>query len=104
MKRDRQSINLRHAEMLAAGSTPFILRMPIIPGVNDDEAHFSTVAELVKGAKALRRIDILPYQRAAGAKYAMVGRTYAPEFDEGAALEYHTECFDRLGIPYQVFR
>lgn len=94
----------RHAEMLAAGDTPFILRMPIIPGVNDEPAHFETVANLVKGAKALVRVDILPYQRAAGAKYEMVGRTYAPEFDERAGLRYFTECFDAAGIPYQVFR
>ena len=94
----------RHAQMLAAGETPFILRMPIIPGVNDEQAHFETVASLVKAAKALVRIDILPYQRAAGAKYEMVGRAYAPEFDEGAALHYYTDCFDAAGIPYQVFR
>ena len=94
----------RHAEMLAAGDTPFILRMPIIPGVNDEEAHFRTVAELAKGAKALVRIDILPYQRAAGAKYAMVGRTYSVEFDEAVQPRYHLDVFDRAGIPYRVFR
>ena len=94
----------RHAEMLAAGDTPFILRMPIIPGVNDEREHFETVARLVRGAKTLVRVDILPYQRAAGAKYEMVGKTYAPEFDEAAALHYYTECFDDAGIPYQVFR
>ena len=94
----------RHAQMLAAGDTPFILRMPIIPGVNDEEAHFETVAELVKGAKSLVRVDILPYQRAAGAKYRMVGRTYAPEFDESAAPRFFLEPFERAGIPYQEFR
>ena len=94
----------RHAEMLAAGDTPFILRMPIIPGVNDEEAHFQTVASLVKGAKALVRVDILPYQRAAGAKYEMVGRQYAPDFDESATPRYFLECFDAAGIPYQVFK
>lgn len=94
----------RHAEMLAAGETPFILRMPIIPGVNDERSHFETVSNLVKGAKTLVRVDILPYQRAAGAKYEMVGKTYAPEFDEAAMLHYYTECFDAVGIPYQVFR
>ena len=94
----------RHAEMLAAGETPFILRMPIIPGVNDERAHFETVANLVKGAKALVRIDILPYQRAAGAKYEMVRKAYAPEFDEAALPRYYTDCFDAAGIPYQVFR
>ena len=94
----------RHAQMLAAGDTPFILRMPMIPGVNDERAHFETVAGLVRGARALVRVDILPYQRAAGAKYEMVGKAYAPEFDESVAPRYFLDVFDAAGIPYQVFR
>ena len=99
-----QATILRHAEMLAAGDTPFILRMPVIPGVNDVPEHFETVADLMKDAKALIRIDILPYQRSAGAKYAMVGRVYSPEFEESTAPKYHTACFDAAGVPYQIFR
>ena len=94
----------RHAEMLAAGETPFILRMPIIPGVNDTEEHFQTAAEIVKDAKTLLRIDILPYQRAAGAKYSMVGRDYSPEFDEAVPPHFFLNIFDKAGIPYKVFR
>ena len=95
---------LRHARMLAEGDTPFILRMPIIPGVNDHPEHFQTVADLVRGAKALVRVDVLPYQRAAGAKYEMVGARYAPDFDESAPPRFYTEAFDRAGIAYRVFR
>lgn len=94
----------RHAEMLAQGNTPFILRMPIIPGVNDNEEHFATVANMMANAPMLQRIDILPYQRAAGAKYSMVGKDYAPDFDESAAPKYFLECFDARNIPYQVFK
>ena len=81
----------------------FLLRMPIIPGVNDTPFHFETAAELVKNSKSLVRIDVLPYQRAAGAKYEMVGREYAPDFDESVPPRFHTEIFDRMGIPYRVF-
>ncbi|MBR2572208.1 MAG: glycyl-radical enzyme activating protein [Clostridia bacterium] len=94
----------RHAQFLAAGNTPFILRMPMIPGVNDTREHFETVASLAGGAPSLVRVDILPYQRAAGAKYEMVGKTYAPDFDESQAPKYFLDVFDRAGIPYQVFR
>lgn len=93
-----------HAEMLAAGDKPFCLRMPIIPGVNDNRAHFETVAELVRGSKSLVRIEILPYQSAAGAKYEMVGRNYHVDFDESASPRYFLDVFDERGIPYQVFR
>lgn len=94
----------RHAQMLAEGGTPFILRMPIIPGVNDNQAHFAAAAELVKGAKSLIRVDVLPYQRAAGAKYEMVGMQYKPEFEDARAPRFFTECFDEAGIPYQMFQ
>ena len=95
---------LRHAQMLAGGDTPFILRLPVIPGVNDHPEHFETAVQIVRGAKALVRVELLPYQRAAGAKYEMVGRTYQVDFDEARAPRMYTECFDREGIPYQVFR
>lgn len=94
----------RHAEMLREGDTPFILRMPVIPGVNDNEAHFAAAAELVRGAKSLVRVDVLPYQRAAGAKYEMIGEKYLPGFDETREPEMHTEIFEALGIPFQRFR
>ena len=95
---------LRHARMLAAGDTPFILRMPIIPGVNDNTAHFETAAALVRDAKSLVRIDVLPYQRAAGAKYEMVSLDYKPGFDDSRTPEFFTQIFDREGIPFQLFR
>ena len=94
----------KHVEMLAAGETPFILRMPIIPGVNDVREHFVTAAALVKDAKQLMRIEILPYQRAAGAKYEMVGRIYDPPFEENIKPEFYPEVFDEQGIPYRIFR
>ncbi len=99
-----QSIIREHAKMLAEGETPFIIRMPIIPTVNDNEEHFKTVAEMFKKAEKLVRVDILPYQQAAGAKYEMVGKTYTPDFDEMKKLEYHTEFFEQEGIDYRIFR
>ena len=99
-----QDVILRHARMLAAGDTPFILRMPIIPGVNDNPQHFETAAALVKDARSLVRIEILPYQRAAGAKYEMVAMDYHPGFDESREPQFFTQVFEREGIPFQLFR
>ncbi len=93
----------RHIRMLAQGDTPFILRMPIIPSVNDNRGHFETAAALIEDAHALVRIDILPYQRTAGAKYPMVGLHYSAEFDESEKPTVFLDVFDRTGIPYQLF-
>lgn len=94
----------RHAEMLARGNTPFILRMPIIPGVNDEPSHFEEAARLVAGSASLLRVELLPYQPAAGAKYEMVGMQYAPPCDETRAPQFYTDSFDRLRVPWKRFR
>lgn len=99
-----QTVIRRHVQMLAEGHTPFILRMPIIPGVNDEPAHFETAARLVAGAASLVRVELLPYQPAAGAKYEMVGMTYAPPCDAMQAPRFYPECFDRLHVPWKQFR
>lgn len=93
----------RHAEMLARGSTPFILRMPMIPGVNDDSEHFETAARLVADSASLLRVELLPYQPAAGAKYEMVGMSYRSPCDDLAKPRYFTDAFDDLGIPWKEF-
>lgn len=98
-----QLIIRRHVRMLVEGNTPFILRMPIIPGVNDEEEHFATAAELVAGAPSLQRVEILPYHRAAGAKYAMVGKQYTPEIEEDRPPHYYLHCLEERGIPYKMF-
>ncbi len=90
---------LRHADMLCAGNTPFIIRMPLIPGVNDERAHFEAVAGRVAGAKALQRVELLPYHKTAGAKYGMVGLEYKPEFDVDRPVKIDLEPFRRRGIP-----
>lgn len=93
----------RHLEMLCRGNTPFILRLPIIPNINDNENHFETAAELVGNAEALIRIDVLTYQRAAGAKYEMIGKKYNPRFDESQSPRFYFELFEKNKIPYKLF-
>ena len=93
---------LRHADMLCQGDTPFIIRMPLIPGVNDEPAHFEAVAARVAGAKSLVRIELLPYHKTAGAKYGMVGMTYRPEFDTNRPVQIDTEPFEKRGIPVVI--
>ncbi len=89
---------LRHADMLCAGNTPFIIRIPLIPGVNDTESHFAAVANRIAGAKSLIRVELLPYHKTAGAKYGMAGMEYAPEFDAGRAVRAYPEIFEQRGI------
>ena len=73
--------NLQH---LIESGVPFYARIPVIPNVNDSKENFEQTAAWLKGAKNLLGVELLPYNRGAGAKYRAVGRTYAPPFDESA--------------------
>ncbi len=52
---------LQNARALCQGETPFVIRIPVIPGVNDNEENYRATAELLKGARALLRVEFLPY-------------------------------------------
>lgn len=63
---------------------PFVIRIPLIPGVNDNRETMEAVRELVKDASNLLRVEILRYHKTAGAKYPKVDMEYEPPFDTEA--------------------
>lgn len=93
---------LRHADMLCAGDKPFVIRVPLIPGVNDTEQHLSAVADRIRGAKMLMRVELLPYHKTAGAKYGMAGMEYKPDFDTEKPVRAWPEIFEKRGIPVMI--
>lgn len=93
---------LDNAALLCAGSTPFIIRIPLIPGVNNNDAHYQSVAALISGAPALIGVELLPYHKTAGAKYAMAGKVYEPDFDTDRPLYINQDLFSRYGIRSRV--
>lgn len=80
---------LRNLAWLCTSGRPFVVRIPLIPGVNDTRVNMLQTCLLIKDAPGLERVEILRYHKTAGAKYAMIGRTYAPGFDTGAEPRVH---------------
>lgn len=68
-------------KFLCTEDTDFVIRIPLIPEVNDTEQNMLNILSLIKDAKSLLRVEILPYHQMAGAKYAMIGKHYNPQFD-----------------------
>ena len=87
---------------LKASGKPFIARIPLIPGVNDSAIAKEGFARLLEGPSGLLRVELLPYNFAAGAKYPFVGRTYSPGFDETRAPDTDTTPFTRHGLVSMV--
>lgn len=89
----------RNLEWLKTSGVPFIARIPTMPGVNDSREAKEGIARLLEGAPNLRRIELLPYNPLAGAKYAKLGRVYAPGFDETRKPDLSTDVFAARGLP-----
>jgi len=93
---------IRNFNYLKTGPKPFVVRVPLIPGVNDTDENLKQTALLVKDSVNLVRVELLPYHKTAGAKYGMVGMTYEPAFNTEQKPKANTACFTELGIPYIV--
>lgn len=65
--------NLRR---LSKTGVPIMVRLPLIPGVNDSEEHLKSVAELLR-CVPVEAVEVLPYHRLGVPKYEFLGRPYA---------------------------
>jgi len=61
---------LQNVRRLARSAARMIIRIPVIPGVNDDEANVAAVADFVATLEGVERIDLLPHHQSAHGKLA----------------------------------
>jgi pyruvate formate lyase activating enzyme len=71
------SNRLIHANLarLVASGANVVVRLPCIPGLTDSDENVSATAAYATGL-GLKTLHLLPYNAAAGAKYAWIGRSY----------------------------
>lgn len=65
--------NLRHIERM---QIPVVLRLPIIPGLNDRKEHFQKVKDLASRLSCCKGVQIMPYHKLGEYKYRQLGREY----------------------------
>ena len=71
---------LKNLAILKQSGKKHILRTPLIPGITDTDENLRAIAILAGDS----RVELLPYNRLAGAKYKSVGRTFTDLIDEDA--------------------
>jgi glycyl-radical enzyme activating protein family len=75
------ALALGNIAYLAERGVDMTLRVPVVPGFNDDEASMRGILEfaasLPKPSEGKRRVELLPYHDLAAGKYASLGRGYA---------------------------
>lgn len=67
---------LENLRELSDQGADVILRVPLIPGVNDDEASLSDIGAFAASLKHRHPVDLLPYHTAGMEKYKRLNRTY----------------------------
>lgn len=93
---------LRNLEILKKMGKTFRIRVPLIPTVNDTLENMEATARLLEGAEHLEKLELMRYNKAAGAKYSGVGLSYAPDFPEQQEPRIFREPFERRGIPVDI--
>lgn len=93
---------LKNLKTLTALNVPFVIRIPLVPGVTDTHENLEAIARLAADLHGLVRVDALPYNRAAGGKYGSLGRQFCPPYDENATLNTDLSAFEKLGIPVRI--
>jgi pyruvate formate lyase activating enzyme len=79
------ALGLENLRALAAAGHDILLRVPLIPGVNDDAESVRQIGAFVTGLARPLPLEILPYHALGAAKYARLGREYRMEELEGGA-------------------
>jgi pyruvate formate lyase activating enzyme len=88
--------NLRR---LAGHGHPVVLRVPIIPHLNDDEENLRQIGALVRSLPNITQVDILAYHKLGMDKYERLNspnpmpETPPPTADEMAAIKCLLESF-----------
>ena len=62
-------------DAIEAYGTPVVLRLPIIPGFNDTDAHFAFAAALSQRCRCIESVEILPYHTIGNGKWTGIGLT-----------------------------
>lgn len=67
---------LANIRLLAESDCQVRVRLPLIPGINDGYRNIVRTIDFIKDLEGINSVDILPYHRAARAKYEKLGVVY----------------------------
>ncbi|MEW5901577.1 MAG: glycyl-radical enzyme activating protein [Acidobacteriota bacterium] len=70
---------LENLKRLAARKKPVVIRLPIIPGVNEDEENIRATAAFLRTLNAIEEVSLLPYHRLGREKYKGLQKKSAGE-------------------------
>jgi pyruvate formate lyase activating enzyme len=96
---------LKNLQVLSSAGHHIILRLPVIPGINDDDDNVRHIATFAAALPHLDGIDILPYHRIGLDKYSRLNIDYklpeisSPSGDKIAAI---AQTLREFGLPVKT--
>jgi pyruvate formate lyase activating enzyme len=96
------SLILNNLSTLDHMTTPYTIRVPLIPGVTDTRSNLAQIAAVVRCLKNAREIHLLPYNALAGAKYESLGMRFLMNVDKYEEREVPMDVFSGLSIPVRT--
>ncbi len=96
---------LENAKRIAQSGTELIIRTPVIPTFNDDEASIRAIASFARSLGGASEYHLLPYHRLGTDKYTGLGRAYSlseilPPSDE--KMKYLLSVAEESGLKCQI--
>ena len=96
---------LDNARALAERGKRLIVRVPLIPRVNDDDGEFRAIARFAAGLRNIEELHLLPFHQVGSSKYALVGLAYGmqdvPE-DNDPRVARCRQIAEELGLRVSV--
>lgn len=92
---------LKNFDTLAASGKSLLVRIPLIPEVVATEKNLEDIIRILK-YYGITYAEAMPYNKLAGAKYALCGRTYTPNFNPDTPVTPPTELFAKHGITLKI--
>jgi pyruvate formate lyase activating enzyme len=96
---------LENLRRLAAAGCAIWLRVPVIPGLNDDRENLDALGTFAASLPGIQQVTLLPYHRAAASKYERLGSAYSlaevTPPDEAAMTEV-AQALAAFGLPVRL--
>jgi len=92
--------NIQRIDAQAPG-TELVLRIPLIPGVNDSRENVHEIGCFISRLKRVKRLELLPYHRYGVSTYKVVGKPYLLPSAPVPRRE-HIESLKAILIDYDI--
>ena len=97
---------LENLSALCSVNAHVILRCPIIPGINDRQEHFDSIARLANRYSCIKSIEFMPYHPLGISKSEQLGKTYSFDMrsfaDKKMIENYCQSIIDKIFVPIKI--